>query len=277
MKKLLLLVMICALGSFTVKAQEESEPTVPAAPVVTASAIEDTVRLVWEPVETALFYTLYYDGKQLVDSLFEPAVDIQVIKEGDYCFTVTASNEVGESAHSSEACATVVISPELKVPVAPELEAVLEADTVVLSWNAVEGATYYNVYISGELIGPTQALTVKIGVAGPGEYCFTVTAANMAGESRHSVAACVRYKGDGVEELASAFNVYPNPVSDKLYIETEVEIEEVSIFDIYGRRQELSAVSCQQSAIDVSNLNSGVYFVKIVTENGETVKRFVKK
>ena len=51
--------------------------------------------------------------------------------------------------------------------------------------------------------------------------------------------------GEGVEELTSSFNIYPNPVSDMLFIETEVEIEEVSIFDIYGRRQELSVISCQ--------------------------------
>ena len=57
----------------------------------------------------------------------------------------------------------------------------------------------------------------------------------------------------------------------------EVEIEEVPIFDIYGRRQALSAVICHLSAIDISNLNSGVYFVKVVTSEGEAVKRIVKK
>ena len=62
-----------------------------------------------------------------------------------------------------------------------------------------------------------------------------------------------------------------------LFIETEVEIEEVSIFDIYGRRQELSSISSQPSAIDVSGLSSGIYFVKVVTSEGEAVKRFVKK
>ena len=109
------------------------------------------------------------------------------------------------------------------------------------------------------------------------EYCFTVTAVNEIGESEKSVEACGKTLDDGIEELTSSISVYPNPVSDKLYIETEVEIEEVSIFDIYGRRQELSAVSCQPSAIDVSNLNSGVYFVKVVTNEGEVVKRFIKK
>ena len=29
--------------------------------------------------------------------------------------------------------------------------------------------------------------------------------------------------------------------------------------------------------VDVRNLSNGVYFVKVVTENGEVVKRFVKE
>ena len=82
---------------------------------------------------------------------------------------------------------------------------------------------------------------------------------------------------DGIEELTSSLLLYPNPVNDILYIETEIEVEDVVVYDVYGRRQELSAVSCQPSVIEVSNLKSGVYFVKVVTSEGETVKRFVKK
>ena len=84
---------------------------------------------------------------------------------------------------------------------------------------------------------------------------------------------------EGVDELTALFRLYPNPVNDKLYIEdlTLTQALTIEIYDIYGRRQELSAVSCQSSAIEVSNLKSGVYFVKIVTSEGETVKRFVKK
>ena len=81
---------------------------------------------------------------------------------------------------------------------------------------------------------------------------------------------------EGVEELEASFNIYPNPVSDMLFIETEVEVEEVVVYDVYGRQQ--SMVNGQQSTvIDVSNLNSGVYFVKVVTSEGEAVKRFIKK
>ena len=80
-----------------------------------------------------------------------------------------------------------------------------------------------------------------------------------------------------IAELGNNCAIYPNPVNDRLYIATENEVEEVVVYDIFGRRQELSAVSHQLSAIDVSNLNSGIYFVKVVTSEGEIVKRFVKK
>ena len=84
--------------------------------------------------------------------------------------------------------------------------------------------------------------------------------------------------GESIADIDnSSINLHPNPVNDKLYIETEVEVEEVVVYDVYGRCQELSAVSGQPSVIDVSGLNSGVYFVKVVTENGEAVQCFIKK
>ena len=84
--------------------------------------------------------------------------------------------------------------------------------------------------------------------------------------------------GESIADIDnSSLDLHPNPVNDKLYIETEVEVEEVVVYDVYGRCQELSAVSCQPSVIDVSGLNSGVYFVKVVTSEGETVKKIIKQ
>ncbi len=72
-----------------------------------------------------------------------------------------------------------------------------------------------------------------------------------------------------------SISIYPSPVNDRLYIESEMIIEEVVVYDVYGRQQ--TTVNGQQSTvIDVTNLNSGVYFVKVVTKEGETVKRILK-
>ena len=153
---------------------------------------------------------------------------------------------------------------------------------LVLMWDAVEGAASYNVYNEDKLVGTYEEVNTKITGLTPGtEYCFVVTAVDKIGESEKSEKACAKTSGEkpeeGVEELQSSILLYPNPVNDKLYIETEIEVKNVVVYDVFGRQQDLSAVSCQPSVIDVSNLNSGVYFVKIVTENGEAVRRFVKK
>ena len=71
-------------------------------------------------------------------------------------------------------------------------------------------------------------------------------------------------------------NIYPNPVNDRLYIETEGVIKEIVVYDIYGRRQTIGNGE-QSLDIDVSCLNSGIYFVKIKTNNGTITKRFVKQ
>ena len=71
-------------------------------------------------------------------------------------------------------------------------------------------------------------------------------------------------------------NVYPNPVTDRLYIDAEVE--EVEVYDVYGRHQVTKTSSHQGDlSIDVSRLNSGVYFIRINTDSGDVVRRFVKK
>lgn len=256
-----------AQSSFTTGA------AVPAAPVVTASASNDTVHLVWNAVQGALYYKLYYNGQAITEPFEETAIDVQVVQAGTYCFTVTAINKTGESEHSNEACATVVIDPEMEVPAAPVVEARIENDQAVLTWNAVEGATYYSIYFDGELLGSTQNLEARIKLPEPGEYCFIVAAGNLAGES-NSEPVCVKY-GEGVEELSAALNIYPNPVNDKLTIETEANIEEISIYDAFGRL--MTKVNGQTTTVDVSEYNAGVYIMKVRIDNGETVKRFVKK
>ena len=81
-----------------------------------------------------------------------------------------------------------------------------------------------------------------------------------------------------ITEENITFDIYPNPVNDRLYIETLTLTQTltIEIYDIYGRRQQLSAISYQPSVIDVSELNSGIYFVEIKTNDGNIVKRIVK-
>ncbi len=83
--------------------------------------------------------------------------------------------------------------------------------------------------------------------------------------------------GESIEELTSSLLLYPNPVNDRLYVETQAQTLSIEIYDVYGRPQDNKTTRQQGcTAIDMTDLNSGVYFVKVVSNEGETVKRVLK-
>ena len=60
-------------------------------------------------------------------------------------------------------------------------------------------------------------------------------------------------------------------------IATEANMDEIAIYDIYGRtvRQQVNKSTSQQ-VIDVADLENGIYFINIKTDKGNIVKRFIK-
>ena len=163
----------------------------------------------------------------------------------------------------------------------------LNETELVVMWDAVEGADSYNVYNQDKLVATSKELSTVVSGLKPGrEYCFTVTASDRNGESEKSDKACATTKGEyneedgeSIEELTSSFRIYPNPVNDMLYIVAEVEVEEVVVYDVYGRQQVNKTTRQQDNemTVDVAGLNGGIYFVRIKTVDGIITKRFVKE
>ncbi|MCL2167534.1 MAG: T9SS type A sorting domain-containing protein [Lentimicrobiaceae bacterium] len=80
----------------------------------------------------------------------------------------------------------------------------------------------------------------------------------------------------GIDELTvSDIKVYPNPTTGELRVTSyELPVTWIEVFDIYGRKQ--NAESRMQKAekeivMDIRNLLSGVYLLKIFTEAGVVV------
>ena len=256
---------------------------VPAAPVVTATAVNSsTISLTWAAVEGATSYNVY-QGDEVIATVEETTYAVTgLTPETNYCFNVTAIGENGESAKSADACATTLEAGEEPivptVPAAPVLSGEATGPyEIMLTWTEVEGATGYNLYYGDQLLGAAEGTGAKISVDEAGaEYCFTVTAFNEAGESEHSNEVCVTTHPDGVEENEATFNIYPNPVSDNLVIETEANIEAVTIYTVTGVVV-YNEVEFSNNTINVSDFANGVYIMKVRTENGEAVQRFIKK
>ncbi len=73
--------------------------------------------------------------------------------------------------------------------------------------------------------------------------------------------------------------VYPNPTSDILNIVSpEAKITTLEIFDVSGRRlQNLDLSTATHYEVNMSNLQSAIYFVKISTDMGSVTKQIIKQ
>jgi len=71
-----------------------------------------------------------------------------------------------------------------------------------------------------------------------------------------------------------AVSVYPNPTNNILYV-SGMQNANIQIFDLSGK-----LLINQQNAdnqINVSNLQNGIYSVKITNESGTVIRKFVKQ
>ena len=73
-------------------------------------------------------------------------------------------------------------------------------------------------------------------------------------------------------------NLYPNPMNDVLNIKlSEVVETRVIISDINGKDLQEKLISDIESTIDVSELSSGIYFVKLKNQKGERTLKLIKE
>ena len=73
------------------------------------------------------------------------------------------------------------------------------------------------------------------------------------------------------------FKMYPNPASSELNIESKGAIDAISITNMLGQEVASKVTANNVEVIDISNLQSGMYIVKIASEGNNATQRFVKK
>lgn len=73
--------------------------------------------------------------------------------------------------------------------------------------------------------------------------------------------------------------LYPNPVTDKLFIKNsdEIQFKAYTITDISGRQLIKSAINNLEKYISLTHLQTGVYFITLYGENEILTKKIIKK
>lgn len=80
----------------------------------------------------------------------------------------------------------------------------------------------------------------------------------------------------GIDDMAeNNVSVYPNPVADVLNISFNGEIRYVEVYDLVGRMVQRIAGNVNQ--ISTNEMETGIYVVRVATENGVHVQKIVKE
>jgi Leucine-rich repeat (LRR) protein len=77
--------------------------------------------------------------------------------------------------------------------------------------------------------------------------------------------------------LDNSIIVSPNPTSSIISINGNSSINSVQVYDVQGRLLETKLIDDAKATINISDKTSGIYFLKITTDNGIKVEKIVKE
>jgi len=127
------------------------------------------------------------------------------------------------------------------------------------------------------VVGKFTALGASIG---KGEYNYTGGATTIyifsssSGVNLYYLKAAPLTTGMNIPEKHE-FNVFPNPASGKVFVQVNVPTE-IGIYSLTGNLVKQQLVASTETGINVNDLNSGVYFVKMMKNNGLTQKLIIR-
>lgn len=83
---------------------------------------------------------------------------------------------------------------------------------------------------------------------------------------------------ENVKDISSMIQVYPNPAIDNVRINSVgTNLQQVSVYDLKGRNVITENVNSNEINLSVSDLSSGIYILKVKTNEGTAVKRLMIK
>ena len=155
-----------------------------------------------------------------------------------------------------------------------------QGDTVIWTWGDSAPHTVENkeggsveIFNSGILTGMGKKFSYTFTVVGKNKYFCGVHGNSMSGT------ITVR-EVLGVEENSlNSISIYPNPASStiNLVLPKNMETGQITVFDILGKQVHSQEFESNNNiSINIMNLISGSYFLKVVSGENSQTKRLIK-
>ena len=146
-------------------------------------------------------------------------------------------------------------------------------DMLLLQWDVAMLAETYNVYCNGEqvatgLVEPTFTDSIR-GDA----LMYQVTGVLNGVESSPSYKAVYGNYAVG-ENAGLELTLFPNPAKDRVTVKGE-GLQEIAVYDVAGRLVWRRGVEGSEVNMELGDLNPGVYFFRVSTEQGCMLQKVV--
>ena len=184
----------------------------------------------------------------------------------NYSVSVTDQNGCTTAASTS-----VIISP---APVAGFTSANLPTLEVGFTNTSTNATTY--AWDFGDGFTSNQANPIH-GYFTSGSFTVTLIATNADG-CDDTTSMTIQAQTTGLDELTSAFVLYPNPTNGLLNIQNVNHTNgTIQLFSTTGTLVLQTSLTSSNTQLDVTNLNRGVYFLQITNEFGQSSTHRVVK
>ena len=161
---------------------------------------------------------------------------------------------------------------------AQNLKLTKNGNDIDISWEKPQTTPIgYNLYVNNRLV---KANTTETSYTYQDADEFCIVKVETLYHDKQAVSVVKIYSDeDSVEETDISLDIYPNPVDNTLFINGIENINEISIYNVLGVKvyDAQLTINNEQLTVDVSELNSGIYFLNVNTGSGNIIKKFIKK
>ena len=165
----------------------------------------------------------------------------------------------------------------------------VDAHSITIGWNTNGNATSWNIHYrveNGTWNNATSNTNTYVINGLTAETVYEIEVQADCGNGNLSDWSAPIHISTTIEVginswLENSVSLYPNPAKEIVNVQCTMNnvqmAGELHLFDVYGKLLQIVPITSEITPVNVSNLANGMYFVRVVTEEGMVTKTFIKK
>ncbi len=195
---------------------------------------------------------------------------------GDSCYAfVGGISQLAHVGGNAIGCDSFILLSLMSVDVlpSPKIECNQTNDGILIEWERVSGAEHYVVFANRDSIATVIGGTyfIENGMIGTTPFVVKVQPIGECTYLPAEIECSGVVSQASFNTLVNKITVYPNPTTGNLNIKTDLQIEEIEIYNAAGRFLQKE----NSTSFDLKIRSRGIYFLKIKTNVGVGVKRIL--